>query len=169
MHCCFIRKGRLWFGYLLDTSWGSFKSDIKIPGRLDVSWLQHAIVKNIIGLPWKDCRLFIDPTTSSTMHFPELCNESGLQNGVDTYKLTPFNMKQQECTITPPSYITRHSARFRVLHPLTLIFYGLFFCVYICILHFFICLLQKLFFQVMFLGVHLMKLDSFIGFCFFVL
>ncbi len=45
------------------------------------------------------------------------------------------------------SYITRHSTRFRVLHPLKHIFYGLFFCVSNCILHFIICPLQKFFFS----------------------
>jgi hypothetical protein len=167
LHCCFIRRG-LWFGYLLDTSRESFKSDIKRPGKLNVSWSQHMMIKNITRLPWEDCRPVIDPTTSSTMHFPELCKESGLQNGVDIYKFTPLNMKQQECTITPPSCITRHSATFRVLHPLTLIFYGLFFCVSNCILYFIVCPLHMLFFQVMFLGVHPMKFDSFIRLCSFV-
>jgi hypothetical protein len=75
----------------LDTSKKSFKSDIKRLGRLDVSWLQHMTVKNIIKLPCEDCRPIVDPTTFSTMHFFELCKESRLQNGVDIYKLTPDN------------------------------------------------------------------------------
>lgn len=47
-HCCFIGRGGLWFGSLLDTSKESFKSNIKRPGRSDVSWSQHMTIKTLL-------------------------------------------------------------------------------------------------------------------------
>ncbi len=63
-HCCFIGRGGFWFKFFLNTSKKSFKFDIKRLGRLDVSWSQHMMVKNIIKLPWENCRPIVDPTTS---------------------------------------------------------------------------------------------------------